>query len=192
MSLRGAEGDVAIRFPPMRSIVSARRADHFQLYDKHQFIAVTGVVTEWKQGILRKRLFFCGKRCYDVANEREAMSMQFGEAIKKKRESLGLTQQELAEKLFVSRQTVCRWENGSRCPDLVMAKKIALVLGISLDELIPKEAVQDYVVVHELCHRKEMNHSDRFWREVAKVMPDYKIHKKWLKDHGSKIMNWNV
>lgn len=57
--------------------------------------------------------------------------------------------------------------------------------------LVP-EAVQDYVVVHELCHRKEMNHSERFWREVAKVMPDYKIHKKWLKDYGSKIMNWNA
>ena len=70
--------------------------------------------------------------------------MKFGEAIKEKREKLGLTQQELAEKLFVSRQTVCRWENGSRCPDLVMAKKIALVLGIALDDLIPNEAVQDY------------------------------------------------
>ena len=71
--------------------------------------------------------------------------MQFGEAIRKKRESLGLTQQELAEKLFVSRQTVCRWENGSRCPDLIMAKKIAGVLNISLDELIPGDVAQDYV-----------------------------------------------
>lgn len=70
--------------------------------------------------------------------------MKFGEAIKQKREQLGMTQQDLAEKLFVSRQTVCRWENGSRCPDLVMAKKIAMVLGISMDELIPGEAVQDY------------------------------------------------
>ena len=58
--------------------------------------------------------------------------------------------------------------------------------------MLAPEAVQDYVVVHELCHRKEMNHSDRFWREVAKVMPDYKVHKKWLKEHGSKIMNWNA
>ena len=57
--------------------------------------------------------------------------------------------------------------------------------------MLAPEAVQDYVVVHELCHRKEMNHSDRFWREVAKVMPDYKIHKKWLKEHGSKIMSLN-
>ena len=69
--------------------------------------------------------------------------MRFGEAIKSKREMLGLTQQELAEKLFVSRQTVCRWESGSRCPDLVMAKKIALVLGISLDELVPGEITQE-------------------------------------------------
>ena len=70
--------------------------------------------------------------------------MNFGEAIKKRREELGLTQQDLAEKLFVSRQTVCRWENGSRYPDLIMAKKITLVLGISLDELIPGQEVPEY------------------------------------------------
>jgi len=68
--------------------------------------------------------------------------MTFGEAIKEKREALGMTQQELAEKLFVSRQTVCRWENGSRCPDLIMAKKISMVLGISMDDLVPGEMVQ--------------------------------------------------
>ena len=71
--------------------------------------------------------------------------MKLGEAIKEKREKLGMTQQDLAEKLFVSRQTVCRWENGTRCPDLIMAKKIALVLNISLDELIPGEALASYV-----------------------------------------------
>ena len=75
--------------------------------------------------------------------------MTFSEAIKAKRESLGLTQQELAEKLFVSRQTVSRWESGARCPDLIMAKKISMVLGISLDELIPGEVVQDYVPAKE-------------------------------------------
>ena len=53
------------------------------------------------------------------------------------------------------------------------------------------EEVQNYVVVHELCHRKELNHSRRFWREVARVMPDYKVHKKWLKEYGGKIMNMN-
>ena len=75
--------------------------------------------------------------------------MKFGESIKQKREQLGMTQQDLAERLFVSRQTVCRWENGSRCPDLIMAKKIAMVLGIPMDDLIPGEAVQDYTPAKE-------------------------------------------
>ena len=53
--------------------------------------------------------------------------------------------------------------------------------------LSPPE-VLDYVVVHELCHRKEMNHSPRFWAEVEQVMPDYRIHKQWLKDHGAELL----
>ena len=71
--------------------------------------------------------------------------MKFGEAIKRKREQLGMTQQELADKLFVSRQTVCRWEGGSRCPDLVMSKRIAMALGVSLDELVSEELAHEYV-----------------------------------------------
>ncbi len=53
--------------------------------------------------------------------------------------------------------------------------------------LTPPE-VLDYVVVHELCHRKEMNHSPQFWTEVEKICPDYKIHRKWLKDNGGSLI----
>lgn len=49
--------------------------------------------------------------------------------------------------------------------------------------LMPPE-IQDYVVVHELCHRKEMNHSPRFWAEVEKILPDYQVRRKWLKENG--------
>lgn len=50
----------------------------------------------------------------------------------------------------------------------------------------PPEAI-DYVVVHELAHRKEMNHSERFWAEVARILPDYKIRRKWLKENGGNV-----
>lgn len=53
--------------------------------------------------------------------------------------------------------------------------------------LAPPEVV-DYVVVHELCHRKQMNHSPKFWAEVERVLPDYARHRQWLKDNGGVLM----
>lgn len=49
------------------------------------------------------------------------------------------------------------------------------------------EKVLDYVVVHELAHRKEMNHSPAFYAVVASVMPEYKIYEKWLRDNGKTL-----
>ena len=53
--------------------------------------------------------------------------------------------------------------------------------------LCPPE-VLDYVVVHELCHRRELNHSAAFWAEVARICPDHARHRKWLKDHGPALI----
>ncbi len=46
------------------------------------------------------------------------------------------------------------------------------------------ETVIDYVVVHELAHRKHMDHSPAFWREVEKILPDYKERRNWLRENG--------
>ncbi len=53
--------------------------------------------------------------------------------------------------------------------------------------LAPPE-VLDYVVVHELCHRKQMNHSPAFWREVAALLPDYPARRAWLKNNGPVLL----
>ncbi len=52
--------------------------------------------------------------------------------------------------------------------------------------LMPPQ-VLDYVVVHELAHRKEMNHSPAFWAEVERILPDYREQRKWLKVNGQMV-----
>ena len=53
--------------------------------------------------------------------------------------------------------------------------------------LAPREAL-DSVIVHELCHRKHMDHSAAFYSEVLRVMPDYRTWDKWLKKNGQALM----
>ena len=53
--------------------------------------------------------------------------------------------------------------------------------------LTPPE-VLDSIVVHELCHRKHMNHSAEFYAEVLRVYPDYRKWEKWLKENGKRLI----
>jgi predicted metal-dependent hydrolase len=54
--------------------------------------------------------------------------------------------------------------------------------------LLAPPAVLDYVVVHELCHRLELNHSPRFWAELRRVLPDYEAARRWLRQNGGALM----
>ena len=53
--------------------------------------------------------------------------------------------------------------------------------------LCPEE-VRDYVVIHELCHRKHLNHAADFWAQVEAHCPDYRLHRKWLKENGASLI----
>lgn len=50
--------------------------------------------------------------------------------------------------------------------------------------MLAPEEVRDYVVVHELTHRREMNHSPKFWAAVEAVLPEYREQERWLKKNG--------
>ena len=62
--------------------------------------------------------------------------MTFGKTLKERRSQLDLTQQEVAKKLYVSRQTISNWENGKSYPDLDMLIKISDVYHVSIDSLL--------------------------------------------------------
>ena len=72
------------------------------------------------------------------------------------------------------RQQKTRWGSCSVRGNLNFNWKLALM----------PEEILDYVVVHELAHRVEMNHSPRFWAVVETVLPDWRERRRWLKQHG--------
>ena len=58
-------------------------------------------------------------------------------------------------------------------------------INLSTRLLFAPPKVIDYVIIHELAHLVEMNHSPRFWKIVRDIMPDYKKQEQWLKEHGA-------
>jgi len=56
-------------------------------------------------------------------------------------------------------------------------------VNLSTRLLFAPEEVQDYVIIHELAHLVELNHSDRFWSLVERHMPDYPEKERWLKEN---------
>lgn len=71
--------------------------------------------------------------------------LEFGERLRNAREAKGMTQQSLAEQLFVTRQAVSKWECGDRFPDLITTKKLSTILGVSMDELMADTELKSVV-----------------------------------------------
>ncbi len=84
-------------------------------------------------------------------------------------------------RLFVRDQT-SRWGSCSQQKNLSFSWRLVLA----------PPAVLDYVAAHEVAHIREMNHSPRFWRLVAHCQPDYKIHRRWLKENGAQLHRYGA
>jgi transcriptional regulator with XRE-family HTH domain len=83
--------------------------------------------------------------------------VEFGEQLRRAREAKGMTQQSLAEQLYVTRQSVSRWECGDRYPDLLTTKKISQILEVSLDDLLSGKEMTKVVERNPVIENKLAN-----------------------------------
>lgn len=95
------------------------------------------------------------------------MEQTLGKRIAEHRKRLGLTQDQLAEKLGITAQAVSKWENDLSCPDIATLPKLAEIFGITTDELLGREAPetvhQGQVVDSEETHGVHFEHEDGGW-----------------------------
>ena len=103
---------------------------------------------------------------------RAAARFAIASQVASRAKEMGLTYDRVA-----IRDQKTRWGSCSRAGNLNFNWRLALA----------PSAVLDYVVVHELAHRVELNHSARFWRAVARYCPAYNEHRIWLRKHGAEL-----
>jgi predicted metal-dependent hydrolase len=80
------------------------------------------------------------------------------------------------------RDTRSRWGSCTTNGDLMYSWRLVMA----------PRAVQDYVAAHEACHLIEMNHSDAYWDLVARISPNYKADRNWLKVNGSLLHQYQL
>lgn len=93
---------------------------------------------------------------------------------------------ELAEQFNFSFNRVSVRDQGTRWGSCSTRKNLNFSWRLALAPL----AVMDYVIVHELAHTKQMNHSQNFWDLVAQCIPDYQTHIRWLKENGKLLHSY--
>ena len=99
------------------------------------------------------------------------MEQTLGKRIVQHRKALGLTQDQLAEKLGVTAQAVSKWENDQSCPDITMLPKLAAIFGITTDALLgsqPAQSVHEAEVVVENEADQSHNHFEFSWNAGRK------------------------
>ena len=133
-----------------------------------------------KEGWLRSRLArYASRPAIPALTEEELAELkkqaraEFAALVQKWAPRLGVTCGRIAIRAQKSRWGSCSAQGNLNFNCLLM--------------LAPEE-VREYVAVHELCHRRHMNHSPQFWAAVAKALPDFEIRRKWLKDNGRSIL----
>ena len=168
------DGQVQLRIPLRGSVEKARElADEWQDWIVKKLSQQQDRAKE-KQALLEesRNRFTPGQREYLEKKYRAAAKEYIPGRAKHYADILGVT----FEKIRIAEQKT-RWGSCSAKGTLSFNWKLMLA----------PPGVLDYVIVHEVCHLKEMNHSPRFWQWVGFLMPDYGEQRKWLKEHGEQL-----
>ena len=167
-------GEVTIRIPLRGSLVTARKLAEEKrdwIYEKVNLQEQRRRMRE-EQEKERDRKYTPEQKEGIERRYRQAAKEYFPKRAEYYAGILGVTY----ERIRIAGQKT-RWGSCSRSGTLSFNWKLMLA----------RPMVLDYVVVHELCHIKEMNHSPRFWKLVEEIMPDYKEYRKWLKENGNTL-----
>ena len=147
----------------------------------HFMIDGESYLLRWYQPLGRGRVYLSEKVLFLPVNNVEAAAKSLRQYLRQRAAEVLLARcQELALQMgrkpsnVLVRSFTARW--GSCDSQGVIKLNWRLIMA-------PTD-VRDYVIIHELAHMVEMNHSVHFWREVESWMPNYKQHYQWLKQHG--------
>lgn len=142
----------------------------------------------------------------EAQNRRETMA--FGEKLAQARKAAGLTQQQLADKLMVSRQAVAKWESDRGMPDIENLRKLSGLLSVSIDYLLDDGKTLDFSVLHEeiqlerYCYDKKTAACPR-WRKktgqkdmiVSEKYPNaviWPLLAKQVLTRAEKVIDWGL
>ena len=168
------DGQVNVRIPLRGSMITARNL----VMDKQDWI-LEKVALQKQRKQQREALQVESAEKY-TPQQREGLERRYRQAAK---EYIPRRADYFAQRIGVSYERIriaeqkTRWGSCSSRGTLSFNWKLMLAP--------PK--VLDYVVVHELCHLIEMNHSPRFWKLVEEIIPEYKEYRKWLKENGNTL-----
>ena len=132
---------------------------------------------EWIQGQLRKRAGEARQRV-QVTDQMRRAGLEKARKILPERTAYFASRMGVSYNRITIREQKTRWGSCSSKGNLNFNWKLVLL----------PEALMDYVVVHELAHRLEMNHSGSFWRIVEEQLPDYRSRRRSLRDIGGRYI----
>lgn len=157
-------GDIIVRIP--------------EWYTEQMIDELVGRHSEWIAGKLQELELNTGAKKNSLSTQERADGIRkakevFPERVSHYAEIMGVTYAKIT-----IREQRTRWGSCSSKGNLNFNWKLVLT----------PDYVLDYVVIHELAHRKVMNHSKQFYAVVAQVMPDYERARMWLKKNGGSII----